>query len=177
MQNLGDCIWRTTRGICTLYQCWHEIFTRERREGSKRQEKRKEKPKKGISDQYLLARERECKTYSERINSMKSDSWSEHSQDLLQLSGSDQTLSDVSSLAHIFFSGDYGANRWRTPHCARRSLQNENPTSPSSDETTSASPPTTLPPCPKFCPPFTRSFFFPPVPSSSYPTPFFYFIY
>jgi hypothetical protein len=35
---------------------------------------------------------------------MKSDSWSEHSQDLLQLSGSDQTLSDV-SLAHIF--------RWR----------------------------------------------------------------
>jgi hypothetical protein len=36
-----------------------------------------------------LARERECTTYSERINSMKSDSWSEHSQDLLQLSGSD----------------------------------------------------------------------------------------
>jgi hypothetical protein len=33
---------------------------------------------------------------------MKSDSWSEHSQDLLELSGSDETLSDVSSLAHIF---------------------------------------------------------------------------
>ncbi len=40
---------RTTRGICTLYQCRYEIFRRERREGSKRQEKeRKEKPKKAF---------------------------------------------------------------------------------------------------------------------------------
>jgi hypothetical protein len=84
-------------------------------EANGRKKERKEKPKKGISDQYLLARERECTTYSKRINSMKSDSWSEHSQDLLALSGSDQTLSDVSSIAHIFFSGDHGANRWRTP--------------------------------------------------------------
>jgi hypothetical protein len=136
MQNLGDCIWRTTRGICTLYQCWHEIFTRERREGSKRQEKRKKgkTKKRHFGPLPFGERERECTTYSERINSMKSDSWSEHSQDLLALSGSDQTLSDVSSLAHIFFLWRLRRKSLAYAHCARRSLQNENPTSPSSDE-------------------------------------------
>ncbi len=125
---------RTTRGICTFYQCRHEIFKRERREGSKRQEKeRKEKQKKGISDQYLFG-ERERERESARHILKGSTPWN-------PILGPNIRRIFFSFLARIrhfpmyyrsrtFFAGDYGANRWRTPHCARRSLQNENPPSP-----------------------------------------------
>jgi hypothetical protein len=133
MQNLGDCSCRTTRGIFTLYQCWHEIFTRERREGRKRQEKeRKEKTKKRHFGPVPFG-ERERERESARHILKGSTPWNPNL-------GPNIRRIFLSFLARIrlfpmyrsrtFFAGDHGANRWRTHTAPRRSLQNENPTSP-----------------------------------------------